>query len=164
MGTGAGDEEAKVSVSSSLGHGGDTAWKNGQGDSRVRPVDRDARQGMRAGGAPARNLPGRPRSFPACRDGRVCRFPFAESLHHRVSSLLLLASPPPFVLPRNRGERKVQLAAEAVADEVHTAQTRFHPRALEELNESLKGGGRIEFRCQQARRGLDESSGRRRDG
>lgn len=34
MGTGAGDEEAKVSVRSSLDHGGDTAWKNGQGASR----------------------------------------------------------------------------------------------------------------------------------
>lgn len=34
MGTGAGDEEAKVSVRSSLDHGGDTAWKNEQGASR----------------------------------------------------------------------------------------------------------------------------------
>lgn len=58
MGTGAGDEEAKVSVSSWLDHGGDTAWKDAK-VTRGETVNRDARQGRRAGDAPPRNLPGR---------------------------------------------------------------------------------------------------------
>lgn len=82
-------------------------------------MDRDARQGRQAGlgvhllgTCPCdMDAPSQPAAMEESAGSRLL------SLHHRVSSLLLLASPPPFALPQSRDEREVQLAAETVADE-----------------------------------------------